>query len=97
MLLKQKVYGSLILALLLPLIISTLLFTSSIRNNTEEKLAKVDLPTALNEVKNGIELELSVPITVSKEIAQNASATHMFSAYRRGLLKSSCTPTQMHR
>lgn len=72
MLLKQKVYAGLILAMLLPLTVSTLLFTNSIRSHTEEKLARVDLPTALNEVKNGIELELAIPIMVSKEIAQNS-------------------------
>jgi len=71
MLLKQKVYVSLILAIILPLAVSTLLFSNSIRSHTEEKLAKVDLPTALNEVKNGIELELANPIIVSKEIAYN--------------------------
>jgi methyl-accepting chemotaxis protein len=72
MLLKQKLYVSLILAIVIPLTISTLLFTHSIRTHTEQKLAKDDLPTALNEVKNGIELALSIPIIVSKEIAQNS-------------------------
>ncbi|NQZ90076.1 MAG: methyl-accepting chemotaxis protein [Colwellia sp.] len=72
MLLKQKLYVSLILAIVLPLTISTLLFTTSIRTHTEQKLANVDLPTTLNEVKNGIELALSIPIIVSKEIAQNS-------------------------
>jgi len=72
MLLKQKLYVSLILAIVLPLTISTLLFTKSIRTHTEQKLANTDLPTALNEVKNGIELALSIPIIVSKEIAQNS-------------------------
>ena len=42
------------------LTISTLLFAHSIRTHTEQKLAKDDLPTALNEVKNGIELALSI-------------------------------------
>ena len=60
MLLKQKLYVSLILAIVLPLTISTLLFTTSIRTHTEQKLANVDLPTTLNEVKNGIELALSI-------------------------------------
>ena len=72
MLLKQKVYFSLTLAILLPLVASTMLFTDSINSHTEKKLAEIDLPTALNEVKNGIELELSTPIVVSKEIAQNS-------------------------
>ena len=71
MLLKRKVYASLILAIIIPLGISTLLFTDSFRSHTEEKLSTVDLPTALNEVKNGIELELSNPIIVSKEMSQN--------------------------
>jgi len=71
MLLKRKVYLSLILAVVAPLAISTLIFSNSIRSNTEEKLAKVDLPTALSEVKSQIELELSTPIIVGKEIAQN--------------------------
>jgi len=71
MLLKRKVYLSLILAVVAPLAISTLIFSNSIRSNTEEKLAKVDLPTALSEVKSQIELELSTPIVVGKEIAQN--------------------------
>nr|MDC2856185.1 hypothetical protein [Ningiella sp. W23] len=68
---KRKVYLSLILAVVAPLAISTLIFSNSIRSNTEEKLAKVDLPTALSEVKSQIELELSTPIIVGKEIAQN--------------------------
>ena len=71
MLLKRKVYLSLILAVVAPLAISTLIFSNSIRSNTEDKLAKVDLPTALSEVKSQIELELSTPIVVGKEIAQN--------------------------
>lgn len=71
MLLKRKIYLSLILAVVAPLAISTLIFSNSIRSNTEEKLAKVDLPTALSEVKSQIELELSTPIVVGKEIAQN--------------------------
>jgi methyl-accepting chemotaxis protein len=60
MLLKQKLYVSLILAIVISLTISTLLFTHSIRTHTEQKLAKDDLPTALNELKNGIELALSI-------------------------------------
>ena len=71
MLLKRKVYLSLILDVVAPLAISTLIFSNSIRSNTEDKLAKVDLPTALSEVKSQIELELSTPIIVGKEIAQN--------------------------
>lgn len=71
MLLKQKVYLSLILAIVAPLAVSTFLFSNSIQSHTDEKLANVDLPTALSEVKSKIELELSTPIIVAKEIAQN--------------------------
>ncbi|MBQ4856597.1 methyl-accepting chemotaxis protein [Pseudoalteromonas sp. MMG007] len=72
MLLKQKVYISLILAIVVPLAASTFLFSNSIQSHIGDKLAKVDLPTALSEVKNKIELELSTPIIVAKEIAQNS-------------------------
>lgn len=71
MLLKQKVYISLILAIVVPLAVSTFLFSNSIQSHIGDKLAKVDLPTALSEVKSKIELELSTPIIVAKEIAQN--------------------------
>jgi methyl-accepting chemotaxis protein len=72
MLLKQKMYLSLVLAIVVPLAISTFIFSSSIHSHTEEKLADVDLPTALNEVRNKIELALAKPIIVSKEISQNS-------------------------
>jgi methyl-accepting chemotaxis protein len=72
MLLKQKMYLSLVLAIIVPLAVSTFIFSSSIRSHTAEKLAEVDLPTALNEVKNEIELALTRPIIVSKEVAQNS-------------------------
>jgi len=89
MLLKQKVYVSLIMAIIIPLAISTLLFTNSFRNHTEEKLAKTDLPTALNEVKNGIELALLKPITVSKEMAKNIFVTKWLSGNESLELQSS--------
>jgi methyl-accepting chemotaxis protein len=69
--LKQKVYTSLVLAIILPLTISTILFSENIKSNAEKKLANSELPTALREVRNAIELELSVPITTSRSIAKN--------------------------
>jgi methyl-accepting chemotaxis protein len=71
MLLKQKVYTSLVVAILLPLTISTWVFSSYIENFLTEKLETSELPTALAEVRNAIELELSGPIEASKAIAQN--------------------------
>jgi len=69
--LKQKIYTSLVLAIVLPLTISTILFSESIKSNADEKLANSELPTALREVRNAIELELSVPINTSRSIAKN--------------------------
>jgi len=69
--LKQKIYTSLVLAIILPLSISTVLFSESIKSNADEKLANSELPTALREVRNAIELELSVPINTSRSIAKN--------------------------
>jgi len=71
MMLKQKIYTSLVLAIVLPLTISTILFSESIKSNADEKLANSELPTALREVRNAIELELSVPINTSRSIAKN--------------------------
>ncbi len=71
MMLKQKVYASLVLAIILPLTISTMLFSENIKSNAEEKLANSELPTALREVRNAIELELSIPINISRSIAKN--------------------------
>ena len=71
MMLKQKIYTSLVLAIILPLSISTLLFSESIKSHADEKLAKSELPTALREVRNAIELELLVPINTSRNIAKN--------------------------
>ena len=78
MLLKRKLYFSLILAVLVPLAAATFIFSNSIYTHTEERLAKVDLPTALSEVKSKIELELSTPIIVAKEIAQNLFVKQWF-------------------
>ena len=69
--LKQKVYISLVLAIVLPLSISTLLISENIKSNAHEKLSKSELPTSLKEVRNAIELELSVPINTSKNIVKN--------------------------
>ena len=71
MLLKQKIYASLITAIVLPLTISTIIFSNNIKLNAEEKLAKIELPTALGQIKNAIELELTSPIVVSRAIANN--------------------------
>lgn len=72
MLLKKKIYISLVLSIFIPVCITVLFFSNSIKSQTEAKLQNVDLPTALRELRNEIELELATPIIVSKEIAQNS-------------------------
>lgn len=69
--LKQQLLVSMIAALLLPLIISTVFFNQSIRHLIGDRLTTSELPTALRELRNGIELELSDPIIISKAMAQN--------------------------
>lgn len=71
MLLKHKLYVSLIVATLLPLSISTLLFSNNLRAHAENKFSKTTLPTALSNVKNAIERQLSTPISTSRAIATN--------------------------
>lgn len=74
--LQQKVYLSLVTAILFPLTLSTFLFSSSITSFLTNKLETSELPTALAEVRNAIELELSGPIEASKAIATNTMVTN---------------------
>lgn len=71
LLLKHKLYASLIMATLLPLTISTLLFSNNIRENSVQRLENTELPTALSNVKNAIEWQLAAPIATSRAIAKN--------------------------
>lgn len=70
--LKQLVMVSLIAAIVIPLIISTTLFSSSISSYLSEKMETSDIPTALKEVRNALELELSYSISASKAVAENS-------------------------
>ncbi|WP_261843006.1 methyl-accepting chemotaxis protein [Aliamphritea ceti] len=69
--LKKKLYLSLILAIVLPLAISIFIFSNNIKQHATEKLVSDDLPTALQEVRNAIELELAGPLLASKALAEN--------------------------
>lgn len=71
MLLKHKLYTSLIVATLLPLLISTLFFSTNLHELISKKLEKQELPIALSNVKNAIEWQLSEPIATSRAIATN--------------------------
>jgi methyl-accepting chemotaxis protein len=69
--LKFKVYASLIAAVVVPLIIVTFMVSYNLKNQADVKLATADLPTAMKEVRNSIELQLLGPVVVSQSIAQN--------------------------
>ncbi|MGB0835876.1 MAG: methyl-accepting chemotaxis protein [Psychrobium sp.] len=79
MLLKHKLYASLALAILIPLGISTLLFSQNIKNHASEKLVATELPTILSDVRNAIELELSAPLTTSRDLTKNPFVVDWFS------------------
>ena len=79
MLLKHKLYASLALAVLVPLGISTLLFSQNIKNHASEKLVSTEIPIILSDVRNAIELELSDPLTTAREIAKNSFVVDWFS------------------
>lgn len=70
--LKQLVLVSLIAAIILPLAISTTLFSNSISQYLSEKMETSDLPTSLREVRNAIELKLAPSIAASRSIAENS-------------------------
>lgn len=70
--LKQLVLVSLVAAIVLPLTISTALFSNSISQYLSEKMETSDLPTSLREVRNAIELKLAPSIAASRSIAENS-------------------------
>jgi len=76
MLLKQKLYISLIAAIAVPLITSTYLFSSSVKNQAIDKLNKIELPMALASARNALELKLSAPIYNAQAIATNSFVQH---------------------
>ncbi|WP_271272339.1 methyl-accepting chemotaxis protein [Aliamphritea hakodatensis] len=69
--LKKKLYLGLILAIVFPLAISSFIFSTGIRQHATDKLVTEDLPTALQAVRNAIELELSGPLLASRALAEN--------------------------
>jgi len=71
MLLKYKLYISLILAIIIPLGISTYLFSDNIKVHAVSKLTATELPLTLSNARNGIELQLAEPITTAKSLALN--------------------------
>ena len=70
--LKHLVHISLIAAIVLPLSISSILFSTSISQYLTDKMENSDLPTSLREVRNAVELELASSIAASRSIANNS-------------------------
>ena len=58
-------------SLLISVIISTLISNSSMRSMMTERIHNEEIPATLNAVANAIEKEISVPLTISKSMAEN--------------------------
>lgn len=69
--LKTLLQASMASALLIPLVISTLFFTISLRLLIDNRVEEKELPTTLESLRNAIELELQESIIISKSIAEN--------------------------
>ncbi|WP_394221559.1 methyl-accepting chemotaxis protein [Alteromonas gracilis] len=70
--LKRLLFVALITALIIPVAVTTTVFAVSILNFLTEKVESSDLPTALGEVKNAVELDLQRTILPSQSLANNA-------------------------
>ncbi len=70
--LKHQLMLSMIGALVIPLAITTIWSTLSVRQLIESRLVETELPATLREVRNSIELALQQPVVISRGIAQNA-------------------------
>ena len=58
-------------SLLISVIISTLISNSSMRSIITERINNEEIPATLNAVANAIEKEISIPLTISKSMAEN--------------------------
>ncbi|AXT39340.1 methyl-accepting chemotaxis protein [Alteromonas sp. BL110] len=69
--LKRLLFIALISALIVPVVITTAVFATSILSFLTNKVETSDLPTALEEVKNAVELDLQGTILPSRSLANN--------------------------
>lgn len=69
--LKRLLFIALISALIVPVVITTAVFATSILSFLTNKVETSDLPTALEEVKNAVELDLQSTILPSRSLANN--------------------------
>lgn len=70
--LKRLLFIALIAALVVPVVVTTAVFATSILSFLTDKVESSDLPTALEEVKNAVELDLQSTILPSRSLANNA-------------------------
>ena len=75
MTLKRELVLSMLAALLVPLIITTIANTLNLQSLLDERVESVELPASLREVRNDLEKEIGQPITVSRDIAENTYVT----------------------
>ena len=66
-------------SLLISVIISTLISNSSMRSIMTERINNEEIPATLNSVANAIEKEISLPLTISKSMAENTFTNHWLS------------------
>lgn len=72
MTLRKLLFSSLISAIVIPILLSTAIFAVLMTGFLTEKIEKSELPTALREVKNALELDLYSSISPSRALAQSA-------------------------
>ena len=58
-------------SLLISVLISTLISNTSMRSMMTERINNEEIPATLNAVANAIEKEISLPLTISKSMAEN--------------------------
>lgn len=58
-------------SLLISVIISTIISNTSMRSMMTERINNEEIPATLNAVANAIEKEISLPLTISKSMAEN--------------------------
>ena len=66
-------------SLLISLIISTIISNSSMRSMMTERINNEEIPATLNAVANAIEKEISLPLTISKSMAENTFSNQWLS------------------
>jgi len=66
-------------SLLVSVIISTIISNTSMRSMMTERINNEEIPATLNAVANAIEKEISLPLTISKSMAENTFSNQWLS------------------